>query len=143
MDQIEYSLWLSEDPTFSSYTEMTGLDDTAEFTPYPVGTNRHFYWKIKAIDLAGAEVWSSTTYDFYSPQDGSQSCCRVRGDTNSDEAVDISDLVRLTSYMFQSGAAPDCMDAADVNGDGAGPDITDLVYLVGYMFGGGPAPPPC
>lgn len=143
LDPVEYTLWLSESPSFTTYTEMSALDDTTEFTPYPVGENRHFYWKVRASDLAGAETWSSQVFEFYSPQDGNQSCCEVRGDTNSDQSVDISDLVRLTSYMFQDGPAPDCMDEADINGNAAGPDISDLVYLVNYMFSGGPPPPAC
>ncbi len=143
LDPIEYSLWISEGPSFTTFTEMSRLVDTVEFTPHPVGQNRHFYWKVKAVDLAGAETWSSQTYEFYSPQEGGQGCCQVRGDTNSDQSIDVSDLVRLTSYMFQGGPAPDCMDEADVNGNGSGPDISDLVYLVSYMFSGGPPPPAC
>ena len=56
---------------------------------------------------------------------------------------DISDLVYLVTYMFQGGAAPPCMEEADVDGSGTGPDIADLVYLVTYMFQGGPAPALC
>lgn len=143
LDRIEYALQLSEDPSFATYTEMSGLDDTVEFTPYPVGENRQFYWRVKAVDLAGAQTWSSQTREFYSPQDGSPGCCQTRGDTNGDESVDVTDLVHLATYMFQGGQPPDCMDEADINGDGQGPDISDLVYLISYMFSGGPVPPEC
>jgi hypothetical protein len=71
-------------------------------------------------------------------------CCGVRADINhSGTGPDISDLVYLVTYMFQSGPVPPCAGEADINGDGSGPDITDLVYLVTYMFQGGPAPLPC
>lgn len=71
-------------------------------------------------------------------------CCEYRGDINADHTgPDISDLVYLVSFMFQSGPVPPCTDNADINGDETGPDISDLVYLVNYMFDGGPAPIPC
>jgi hypothetical protein len=54
-------------------------------------------------------------------------------------AVDISDLVFLIDYMFNGGAFPANMDAANVDGSN-GVDISDLVYLVDYMFNGGPPP---
>lgn len=72
-------------------------------------------------------------------------CCRgMRGniDNSTDEAITISDLVYLVSYMFGGGPAPVCMETADFYGDGS-PDIADLVYLVDYMFNGGAPPPDC
>jgi hypothetical protein len=71
-------------------------------------------------------------------------CCAIRGDINhSGSGPDISDLVYLVTYMFQSGPVPPCLEEADINGSGGGPDITDLVYLVTYMFQSGPAPVAC
>jgi hypothetical protein len=72
-----------------------------------------------------------------------QSCCQIRGDINHSAAgPDISDLVYLMTFMFQSGPEPPCLEEADANGSG-GVDISDLVYLVSYMFQGGPPPVPC
>ena len=53
------------------------------------------------------------------------------------------DLTFLVAYLFGGGGAPDCIEEADVNGDGNGPNIQDLTHLVAYLFGGGPAPAPC
>jgi len=72
--------------------------------------------------------------------------CPIRGNINYDpaDAIDISDLVYLVSYMFSGGSEPACMEEANLNGDGSAvPDISDLVYLVSYMFSGGPPPVPC
>ncbi|HOP06686.1 MAG TPA: FG-GAP-like repeat-containing protein [candidate division Zixibacteria bacterium] len=61
------------------------------------------------------------------------------GDINGSGTVaDISDLVYLVDYMFNSGLPPASLAATDVNGSGSGPDIADLVYMVDYMFNSGP-----
>ena len=78
----------------------------------------------------------------------------IRGNVDYDisDVIDISDLVYLVDYMFNSGPAPVCWEEANV--DGSGPatppdegsddiDISDLVYLVDDMFTGGPAPVTC
>lgn len=74
-------------------------------------------------------------------------CCRgIRGNVNDspDDAIDISDLVYLVTYMFGGGPVPPCWKEANVNGDiFEKVDIADLLYLVEYMFASGPAPAPC
>ena len=74
------------------------------------------------------------------------SCCNIRGDIDHNGLEpDISDLIYLTTFMFQSGPPPPCMEEADVNDTGGDPDIADLMYLQSFMFGNppGPAPVPC
>jgi len=64
----------------------------------------------------------------------------IRGDSNQDSKVDISDSVFIYNYLFQGGTIPKCEDAADINDDGK-IDITDPVYLNNYLYKGGPKPP--
>ena len=64
----------------------------------------------------------------------------VRGDANSDGAVNIADSVFVLAFLFSGGTAPRCEDAADFDDDGT-LTITDPVYLLGYLFSGGPVPP--
>lgn len=65
----------------------------------------------------------------------------IRGDANSDGKVDISDTAFINKYLFSSGTAPKCLDAADVDDNGK-IEITDGVYLNNYLFlGSGKAPP--
>ncbi len=64
----------------------------------------------------------------------------LAGDCNADNAIDISDLVCLTDYMFNGAAAPVNINSVDNNGDCIGPDISDLVYFVDHQFLMGPAP---
>lgn len=65
----------------------------------------------------------------------------LRGDANATNSVDLSDPVFLLAYLFSSGAAPTCDDAADFDDDGA-LNVADAVYLLGYLFSQGPPPPP-
>ncbi|MGH9362274.1 MAG: right-handed parallel beta-helix repeat-containing protein, partial [Thermoanaerobaculia bacterium] len=64
-----------------------------------------------------------------------------RGDSNGDEVRDITDVLAILGFLFRSGAAPPCLDAADANGD-AGVDLADAVYLLFHLFASGRAPAP-
>ena len=65
----------------------------------------------------------------------------VRGDTNVDGAVDISDAVASLQFLF-SGGTISCEDATDANDDGA-LDIADPVAVLGRLFiGAAPLPLP-
>ena len=63
----------------------------------------------------------------------------VRGDSNADGLVDLSDPIATLNFLFIGGSVP-CDAAADSNGDDA-IDLSDTIYLLGYLFGAG-APPP-
>ena len=65
----------------------------------------------------------------------------VRGDTNSDNNVDLSDGVFLLSYFFQGGSAPVNPDSADINDDNL-ISMTDVHYVNRFLNFGGPPPPP-
>jgi hypothetical protein len=74
---------------------------------------------------------------------GNECCCALRGDMDGNgTAADVSDLVYLVTWMFQSGPLLPCPQHADVDNSGA-LDVTDLVYVATFMFGSGPAPVPC
>ncbi len=65
----------------------------------------------------------------------------VRGDSNSDQSVDVADAVLTLAYLFQAEPAPSCFSAADSNDDGA-VDVSDAVYVLAFLFSGGPTIPP-
>ena len=83
----------------------------------------------------------------------SQCCVGDRGniDGDSENIVDISDLVFMVDYQFRNGDAPPCFEEADIApynpAEGKYPDeiidIADLVYMVDYQFRNGDAPPAC
>jgi hypothetical protein len=66
----------------------------------------------------------------------------VRGDSNGDEKVDVSDAVATLSWLFTGGKRPACYDAADANDDGK-IEISDSLATLGFLFlGAGALPPP-
>ncbi len=65
----------------------------------------------------------------------------VRGDTNADGIFNVADAISIISFLFQSGAAPPCFQAADSNDDNS-INIADVVYDLNYLFVEGPLPPP-
>ncbi len=65
----------------------------------------------------------------------------VRGDSNFDGVVDISDAISSLQFLFTGGTIT-CEDATDANDDGA-IDIADPVAVLGRLFvGAGPLPLP-
>jgi hypothetical protein len=64
----------------------------------------------------------------------------VRGNSNGDAMVDISDAVYHLNYLFLGGPEPPCFDASDLDDNGA-LQITDAIYLLAFLFQGGPDPP--
>ena len=63
----------------------------------------------------------------------------VCGDNDGSGLVDISDVVHLINFIFNSGPAPQPLIVG--NADCSGQiDISDAVYLIQFIFGGGSVP---
>ena len=65
----------------------------------------------------------------------------IRGDSNGDGKVNISDPQATLNYLFVNGGPPRCFDAADANDDGK-LDVSDPVRVIDLLFLGGEALPP-
>ncbi len=65
----------------------------------------------------------------------------LRGDSNGDGRVDISDPIRTLNWLFNGAAVPPCLDAADANDSGK-VDISDAIFTLNFLFTGGREPPP-
>lgn len=63
----------------------------------------------------------------------------LRGDTNCDARIDISDAVNTLNVLFLGTGAICCGDSGDTNDDGS-LDITDAIIVLNYLFLGGLAP---
>ena len=66
----------------------------------------------------------------------------IRGDSNGDGEVDLSDAVATLAFLFLGTAKIGCQDAADANDDDA-LNLTDAIYALAFLFQGGkllPAP---
>ncbi len=66
-------------------------------------------------------------------------CDFICGDANADEAINVGDAVYLITFIFNSGPAPDPLEAADANCDSE-INIGDAVYLINHIFNSGPGP---
>lgn len=64
----------------------------------------------------------------------------IRGDVDANGALEITDSVRIFTFLFVGGQEIACQDAADANDSGV-LDITDGIYLLNFLFRGGGAPP--
>tara|TARA_B100000029_G_scaffold384861_1_gene380452 strand:- start:171 stop:926 length:756 start_codon:yes stop_codon:yes gene_type:complete len=64
---------------------------------------------------------------------------RNRGDVDGDGALTISDGMAVANFLFASGEAPTCADAADFNSDEQ-IDLADVVALLHHLFLGSPGP---
>ena len=62
----------------------------------------------------------------------------IRGDSNADQFIDISDAIGTLDYLFGNGAIG-CRESANCNSD-ASLDISDVIYLLGFMFANGSQP---
>jgi hypothetical protein len=65
----------------------------------------------------------------------------VRGDSNGDQKVDISDAANTLGFLFLGDTGVACFDAADANDDGR-IDISDAVTTLNHLFEGGKELPP-
>ncbi len=65
----------------------------------------------------------------------------IRGDSNGDGEVNISDAQHCLQWLFLAGSEPECLAAADTNDD-EGIDITDPIRILEFLFLAGEEPPP-
>ena len=75
-----------------------------------------------------------------SPARAAEETFFIRGDADGSGVIDLSDAVRILSWLFLP-AQPEmeCIDAADANDDGD-TDLVDAMVVLLHSFGGGPAP---
>jgi hypothetical protein len=59
----------------------------------------------------------------------------LRGDSNGDTLVNISDPLATLGFLFLDGRRPHCLDAADANDDGS-VDMSDPIFTLDFLFRG-------
>jgi hypothetical protein len=64
----------------------------------------------------------------------------IRGDSDGDGRLNITDGVFTLSHLFLGGVNPLCEDATDADDRGT-VELTDAVYLLNHLFLGGSEPP--
>jgi PKD repeat protein len=64
----------------------------------------------------------------------------IRGDSNGDGTIDLSDAVAVLNFLFIGTGTLDCHDAGDADDNGV-LELTDAVRILGFLFQGLAAPP--
>ena len=64
----------------------------------------------------------------------------VRGDSDDNGILNLTDAIFNLNYLFIGGAEPTCRDSADADNNG-NLQLTDGVFILMFLFNGG-APPP-
>ncbi len=77
--------------------------------------------------------------EFEIRQESDEDVSFIRGDSDKDGRVTLTDAVRILSYLFQGGEIPSCLDAADVDDNGK-VDLTDAIKILNFLFNGGNPP---
>ena len=57
----------------------------------------------------------------------------LRGDSNGDLQVQVTDALHTLNYLFLGGTTPRCFDAADSNDDGE-VELVDAVQTLSFLF---------
>ena len=80
--------------------------------------------------------WASTS-------SGPEECQGECGDTNLDDAVNVSDVIWIVNYVFIDGPEPlPVLACGDANSDEA-VNVSDAIWLINYVFDDGPTPSEC
>ena len=63
------------------------------------------------------------------------------GDANASGGnPNLTDIIYVVNYVFNSGLAPNPICRGDANASGGNPGLADIIYLVNYIFNSGPGP---
>jgi hypothetical protein len=124
------TLTLLTPPANASFVDSGNGSGSVKFVPDQTQYWQTFNFRVVATDTAGL---ADTLSKFV------RVVAFMRGDSNSDGSVDISDITFIVSYIFRGGPAPVSDDVADANSDQR-VDISDALYLVNYIFRSGPPP---
>jgi len=62
----------------------------------------------------------------------------IRGDSNGDGIVDMSDAIYTMEYLYQGGPEPSCLAAANANDLWFGPDLGAAILTLAFLFQGLP-----
>jgi hypothetical protein len=121
-----------------------GLPLNSTFTDYGNGTAA-FVFAPQSSQIGNVFSLVFTARDSNGATDVASSSYRVvaflRGDANSDNNLDMSDIMFILNYIYKGGQPPASFDAADVNLDNA-INILDAEYLIRYFYKKGSPPQP-
>ena len=117
-------------PLNSAFTDFGDGSATFEFAPQTSQIGDIFNLTFTVTDPNSASDEVNVNYEVVA---------FLRGDANSDNALDMSDILFILNYLYKDGMAPASFDATDVNYDDK-INILDADYLIRYFYKQGPPP---
>lgn len=135
-----YELILSGDTLFAGgRDEVAAFDRSTGETRWAGAVDGRAY----GLAVADGRLFVSTDrgriHSFAAGVDGRPAF--VRGDSNTDGDVDISDAVTILFHLFRGNSSLECEDHADADDNGR-LDLTDAVFLLDFLFRSGARPRP-
>ncbi|MEW5924319.1 MAG: dockerin type I domain-containing protein [Candidatus Zixiibacteriota bacterium] len=100
------------------------------FTIIGLEPDSTYYIAIRAADDAGN--WSEVS-NIYS------NAYFICADANSDNNINLMDVIFLLIFLYRHGPAPDQLASCDINSDNS-INLMDVTYLMNYLYKGGPPP---
>ena len=128
-DAVSYNLYRDGELLAGDLADSAYVDDS-------VDNGSVYAYAVTAVDSCGNESDRSSAVEA-APE---EAVVAIRGDSNGDGSVNISDPTFILQHLFLGGEAPPCEAAADSNGDG-NLDISDPTYTLQWLFLGGPDHP--
>jgi len=120
---------------FERYQSVVSLSDAIADTFYHISGQEEgtYFYKVRAKDAQNQwGAWSNV-------EKAIMAGSFMRGDTNGDGFITLSDVIFLINYLYRDGPAPDPLEAGDANSDGQ-IELGDVLYIINYLFRGGPPP---
>jgi len=87
-----------------------------------------------------SKLWKTVTDGWIRSAEGTETAEFLRGDSNDDGKLDLSDPIWTIRQVAYGEEPTVCRSAADSNDDGS-VDISDAVYSIRWLLLGGPRPP--
>jgi hypothetical protein len=123
-DQVHYRVQLATDSLFVFRWQQDSAWGNWTSPPDSLPYGGHYWWRLWAIDKAGAEVICPQAKDFW---------IWTLGDVDHSHNTDIADLSALIDYLYINFTPIVPLKVADVDGDCA-VDIADLTRLIDYLY---------
>ncbi len=109
------------------------------YTDAGLGADTEYCYKLKSKKGASPSASFSNEVCARTEKDTSVGPTFLRGDTDANRSIELTDAVGLLNYLFLGGPKPGCLDAADIDDNGEA-DISDAIANLNYQFLGGASP---
>jgi len=117
-------------PLNSTFTDFGDGSAVFEFSPQSSQIGDVYNLTFTVTDPISASDEVNVSYEVVS---------FLRGDANSDNILDMSDILFILNYLYKDGMTPASFEATDVNYDSK-INVLDAEYLIRYFYKQGPPP---